>query len=686
MNSKRPLRAPRAQEIPETFHHFDIERHDEFYWLRERERPEVTEYLHKENAYLEEVLQAEAPLREALFNELKSRMVEDDASVPVPKADYEYYVRYEKGKQYPIHCRRPLDDQATEEILLDENDLAEGQSFFSLGVFDLSPNQRYLAYSVDLDGSERYTIHVKDLETHTLLTEGIPGTHRSLAWTADSQSFLYTKLNENLRPYSVWQHTLSTSEESDRLIYQENDEQLFVACYLSRDEQVLIIDCHGSITNELRYCASDDSDLNFKVIRERVRGIEYSVAHHHNRFFILTNDQVKNFRVIEVPESDLTQETEWVRGNEMRLITSIDTFADHLVVSERYRGLPQLRVIRLSDKKSHFIEFDDPTYQLSPASNPEFHTHHFRFVYSSLVHQRTVYEYNLETKHKKVLKTQVIPSGYNPDDYTSELLFFASHDGVEVPVSIVYRKDFPKDGSRPVYLYGYGSYGYGLSAAFSTHRLSLLDRGFAVALAHVRGGSELGRQWYEDGKFLKKKNTFRDFIACAEGLIVNRYTSKGELVIVGGSAGGMLIGAVINERPELFRAAVAHVPFVDVINTMLDDSLPLTTIEYDEWGNPNDEEYFKYMMSYSPYDNVKPQAYPHLLITAGLNDPRVTYWEPAKWCARLRKTKTDQNLLLLYTNMEAGHAGASGRYEVLKEIALEYAFILKVFGIQSAKE
>jgi oligopeptidase B len=536
-------------------------------------------------------------------------------------------------------------------------------------------------YAEDTDGSETYTLRIKNLATGELLPESIENTYYSLEWVNDNQTFYYTVLDDNLRPYRLYRHTLGESIDRAQLIYEEQDSQFFVGCDKSRDDRYIFLTTNGKITSEQYFVSADDPHDTFAIVTPRQKGHEYSVIHHEGYFYILTNDNAQNFQIVRTLVAQPQQQywEEYLPHDPDRLIEGIDKFKDYLIISERYQGLGQLRAIEIQSQASHYLEFDDPTYLVFGAANWEYDTQTFRFGYTSLVLPMTVFEYDLRSRSKTILKRNEIPGGYDPNQYYSERIFARSHDGVEVPISIVYRRDFNRDGTQPLYLYGYGSYGASLDPGFSTNRLSLLDRGFVYAIAHIRGGSELGRHWYESGKFLQKKNTFLDFVACAEHLIAKNYTSAGNIAIAGGSAGGLLVGATINLKPELFKAAIAQVPFVDVLNTMLDADLPLTQLEYDEWGNPADEEFYRYIRSYSPYDNVEAKAYPHLLITAGLNDPRVTYWEPAKWTAKLRSLKTDDNLLLLKTNLDSGHGGASGRYEYLKDIALEYTFLLTVF-------
>ena len=655
---------------------------DPYFWLREKDNPEVVQYLEAENAYTETVLAEYAEVREQLYQELKSRIKEDDSSVPAKSDNYYYYSRVEAGKQYNIYCRKKDSLDSPESIILDSNVLAAGMPYFSLGVFDVSPNHQLLAYSIDTDGSESYTVYFKDLASGELLSDRLENTYYSSAWSNDNQSFYYTVLDDNLRPYRLYRHRLGQLQSEDELIYEESDAQFFISCSKSRDDKYIFLSCDGKITSEVYFMSASDPQAKPNLIAPRERGIEYSVTHHEGYFYILTNENAQNFRILRTPVDSLDKRNwqEFLAHDPEVLLEDIDEFKDYLIISDRYRGLARLRIYYCKENSFYNIDFPDPVYAVFGSANYEYNTHVYRFGYSSLILPNTIYEYDLRSHTKQVLKQDEIPGGYDASLYTSERIYATSYDGTQVPISLVYAKNLAKDGSNPLYLYGYGSYGYSLDAYFSTKRLSLLERGFIWAMAHIRGGSEMGRKWYEDGKFLKKKNTFYDFIACAEHLIKEGYTSKGNIAISGGSAGGLLVGTVLNWRPDLLRAAIANVPFVDVLNTMLDDTLPLTQLEYDEWGNPQEREFYEYIRSYSPYDNVKAQNYPHILITAGLNDPRVTYWEPAKWTAKLRSLKTDQNLLLLKTNLSAGHGGASGRYEYLKEIALEYTFLLLTFG------
>jgi oligopeptidase B len=682
---KKPtLPHPTVAKKPKTFTLHGDSRTDDYFWLREKENPDVLKVLNEENAYTESYLSQHQALMDKLFEEMKGRIAEDDADVPVKDGNWYYYSRMQAGQEYAIHCRKYKSLDAPEEIILDENKLAEGKDYLTVSSLSPSPDHEWIAYSIDIDGSERHQIHFKNLKTGEHSPEVIKGAATSFEWAeSEERVAFYTMLDEFDRPDRVYKHKLGESETKDTLIYKESDPKIYVSLSKTRSNAYLFIECHGKITSEVRYLKANDPHAEWQMIEPRRRGVEYSVDHHGDRFLIVTNDTVKNFRLVET-KVDAPQAANWKelrKGDERLFIQGVDPFKNFLVIHERENGLPQLRIVDLASNQDHTIEFSEPTYQLGSGANIEFDTETYRISYTSMVTPSTVYDYNMRTRTREVKKTQKIPSGYDPSKYKSEYLFATAEDGVKIPVSVVYRRDlFKQDGSMPLYLYGYGSYGLSMPASFSTVRLSLLDRGFVYAIAHIRGGSELGRHWYESAKFLTKKTTFHDFVAAAKHLAHEKYSREGEIMISGGSAGGMLVGASLNIAPKLFKAAVADVPFVDVLNTMLDGTLPLTPIEYEEWGNPEDPDYYHYMKSYSPYDNVERREYPHLLVTSGLNDPRVTYWEPAKWVAKLREFKTDKNLLIQYIHMGAGHGGPSGRYEALKEYAREYAFVLDVYG------
>ena len=681
---KKPtLSPPLVLKKPQTFELHGDMRTDDYFWLREKENPAVIAHLNDENKYTESYLSQHQPLMDSLFNEMKARIAEDDADVPVKNGDWYYYSRIQSGQEYSVHCRKFKSLDAPEEIILDENVLAEGKDYFSIDALEPSPDHKWLAYSVDIDGSERHQVRFKNLETGEHSPEVITGAATSLEWAEQDRVVFYTLLDAQDRPDRVARHVLGQSPEHDVTVYKENDPQHFVGVSKSRSREFLFLESHGKVTSEVQFLAARDPLGTFKMVEPRKRGVIYSVDHHAEKFLIVTNDTVQNFRLVETPVASpgAANWKEIRRGSPTLLIKAVDPFRDFWVVLERENGLPQIRVMDLKSKTEHVIDFPEPTYQVGSGGNVEFDSDTYRLTYTSMVTPSSVFDYNLKTRAREVKKTQKIPSGYDPTLYKSEYVFATAEDGTKIPISLVYKKEgFKKDGSHPLYLYGYGSYGMSMPATFSTVRLSLLDRGFVYAIAHIRGGSEMGRAWYENAKFLTKKTTFSDFVTSAKFLASQGFAREGEIVISGGSAGGMLVGAALNMAPKLFKAAVADVPFVDVLNTMLDTTLPLTPVEFEEWGNPQNPDYYHYMKSYSPYDNVEKRDYPHLLVTSGLNDPRVTYWEPAKWVAKLREFKTDKNLLIQYIHMGAGHGGPSGRYESLKEYAREYSFILDVFG------
>lgn len=652
-------------------------RTDNYFWLRERANPEVMAYLEAENLYTSAVMESTEPLQEQLYQELLGYLKETDQSAPEKRADYYYYERTETGKAYPIYCRKHGSLDAAEEILLDQNLLAEGSDFCQLGVFQVSPDHQLLAYSVDLSGAETFTLYIKDLATGQLLPDQIPNTYYSLAWASDNRTFFYTILDEAKRPYQLYRHTLGTDPRDDALLYHETDVMYNMFLHQSRSKAYILVYLRQSVTSEWRYLPADEPMGQFRVLQPRQHGLEYLVDHRGDEFYILTNAEAENFRVMTAPTANPAK-SEWRELIPHRPAVKVDellVFQDHLVLFERESGLPQIQVVRLPDMTSHYVEFSEPAYTIWPQGNREFQTAQLRFGYSSLVTPPSTFDYELNDRTRDLKKQEEIP-GYDPAQYQSERIFATAPDGVRVPISLVYKKGLVKDGRSPLLMHGYGAYEASMDAYFASRRLCLLERGFIFAIPHIRGGGEMGRHWYEQGKLLHKRNSFTDFIACAEHLIAEKYTSAGKLVAFGRSAGGLLMGAVTNMRPDLFRVIVAGVPFVDALTTMLDASIPLTTSEYEEWGNPTDPTYYAYIKSYSPYDNLEAKAYPHLLATAGLNDPRVQYWEPAKWVARLRALKTDQNVLLFKTEMSAGHSGPSDRYAYLREWAFTYAFIL----------
>lgn len=674
-----PIASKKAQLLEIHGH----QRIDDYYWMNDRENPEVIAHLEAENDYLKSVMEPTEEFQKSLFTEMKGRIKEDDETVPYFKSGYIWYVRYEKGGEYPIYCRKKGSKDGKEEIILDVNELAKGKKYYQVGGTSTTPDQKILAFAVDEIGRRIYTIHFKNLESGEIYSESIPEITGNLVWAADNRTLFYSKQDpDTLRSYRIYKHTLGTDCSSDQLIYEETDEEFSCMVHKSKTEEFLFIHSESTISSEMRFLKSDQPDGEFQILQERIPHLEYAADHFGEFFWIKTNENAQNFKLVKAPV--LTPQKEnWIDVIAHRpevLLEDFDLFSRYLVTQERSNGLTQIQV-RPWEGASFALQFDDETYTAWISTNPEFDTDILRFGYNSLVTPSSVFDFDMITGEKTLLKQQEVVGGYTPSDYHSERIWAKAEDGSLVPISLVYKKSsFTKNGSSPVLLYAYGSYGYSMDAYFSSNRLSLLDRGFAFAIAHIRGGEDLGRHWYEQGKMLNKRNTFTDFIVCAEHLVRENYSSPTHLYAMGGSAGGLLVGAVINMRPELFNGAIANVPFVDVVTTMLDESIPLTTGEFQEWGNPKEKEYYDYMLSYSPYDNIEAKAYPHLLVTSGLHDSQVQYWEPTKWVAKLREMKTDQNLLLLDTNMEAGHGGASGRFNALKELALEYAFLLMLEG------
>ena len=680
---------PVAKRIPRELVQHGHARVDEYYWLNQRQDPEVIAYLQAENAYTDAVMRPQAALREALYKEMVGRMQQSDMSVPNLDNGYWYYIRYEKGKEYPVYCRRRKSMRGTEQVLLDGNRMAAGQRYFHIGDFAVSPDNETLAYSVDTVSRRQYRIRFRSLKTGKEFPEEIRMTAGSMAWAADSRTLFYPQIDpETLRSCRVRRHTLGTAAGTDAIVYEEKDETFDVSVGLSRSRRFLLLGCHSTLSDEYRILDASRPGGEFRVFQERVRGLEYRIDHLDGRFYVLTNDNAVNFRLMEAGEEKTRRES-WAERVAHRpdvLLERFELFAGHLVLSERRAGLTRIRVLPWGDRQGYEIEFPEPAYMARLAFTAEPDTRLLRFNYTSLTTPPSVYEFDMESRERKLLKRQEVLGGYQPELYASERLMAPGYDGTLVPISLVYRKDTARGAATPLLLYGYGSYGASMDPAFSPLRLSLLDRGFIFAIAHVRGGQEMGRSWYDDGKLFRKMNTFTDFISCAEYLVRHGYTSPAKLFASGGSAGGLLMGAVANLRPDLFRGIVAAVPFVDVVTTMLDSSIPLTTSEYDEWGDPNRPECYEYMLSYSPYDNVRAKGYPALLVTTGLHDSQVQYFEPAKWVARLRALKTDGNPLLLRTNMEAGHGGASGRFRRLEEVAFEYAFLLRLAAGEHSKE
>ena len=673
---------------------------DDYAWLRNKENPEVTALLEAENAYAEALMAPLAGLREELYREMLAHIQQTDVSVPFRDGDWWYYARTEEGLQYPIYCRTHGSHNAientSEQVVLDGNQLAVGHAFFSIGATAVTDDGRWLAYSTDITGFRQYTLHIKDLETGATLAGEVERVG-SVVWAADNRTLFYTvEDEEQKRQFQLWRHTLDTEHAADTLVYQEDDERFNLGAGRTRDGKFIVLESASHTTTEFWVLAASEPVGEFALISPRQDEHEYSIDHRNGLWFIRTNDTGRNFRLVTAPVAtpDRAHWTERIAHRDNVMLEDVELFAGFFIACEREDGLPRLRVWRFAGanaesgaesgpeaKPAGEISFPEPAYSAHPHVNRVFSTPTFRYGYQSLVTPSSVYEYDVATGASTLLKQQEIPGGFDRALYASERIQATAPDGVQVPISLVYRKDKRKKGLNPLYIYGYGSYGYSLPLGFSSNRLSLLDRGVGLAYAHIRGGGDLGKPWHDAGKMLVKRNTFTDFIACAERLTATGYGDPARVAIEGGSAGGLLMGAVVNLRPDLFRAVLSHVPFVDVMNTMLDATLPLTVPEYEEWGNPNEAESFRYMLSYSPYDNLKAADYPAMLVKTSLNDSQVMYWEPAKYVAKLRTLKTDSNRLLLVTNMQAGHGGASGRYDYLKEIAFDYAFLLRELGI-----
>lgn len=679
---------PQAPEIPHEISEAGHTRNDAFFWLREKANPDVLKYLQAENRYTETVLKHTEKLRDTIYHEMRRRIKEDDVSVPQKIGDYYYYSRTETGKQYAVHCRKKGRLAANEEVILDENELAKGQKYFRVGVLSVSPNHKLLAYSTDTNGGETYVIRIKSLETGELLSDEIRNSSYSFAWANDNKTFFYDQLDDANRPYKALKHILGTRVNQDPTVYEEKDARFFLEISKSRSEKFIFVSVESERAGEVRFVDADHPEGEFTLIRPRENDLLYSVEHHGDRFFIVTNENAKNFEVVETPVASPGKEhwKDYLPYDPEVKVDSVDAFENHLVISERRKGLPAIRICDLRSGETHEINFDEPTYEVSLDRNPVFKTGIVRIDYSSFITPYSVIDYDMVSRRKELKKEAPVLGGYKKSDYASERVFAKADDGVEIPISLFYKKGFRKDGTAPLLLTGYGAYGISTDANFSSSTISLVDRGFVFAIAHIRGGGELGRTWYDDGKLLKKKNTFTDFVSCTQYLIDQQYVAPKRVAILGGSAGGLLMGAVMSMRPELFTSVIAAVPFVDVLNTMSDPSLPLTVTEYEEWGNPQDPKYFDYMASYSPYENIEEKQYPNLLVTAGLNDPRVSYWEPAKWVAKQRRLKHQDRILLLKTNMGAGHGGDSGRFDQLKEVAMEYAFAIDTLHVNSRPE
>ena len=679
---------PVAKQIPKELIAQNDVRVDNYFWLNDRENHEVIDYLEQENAYCESKMKHTEQFQKDLFEEMKSRIKEDDQSVPYKYNGYWYIVKFETGKDYPIYFRRKEAIDAPDELLFDCNKMADGQSYFKLTGISISPDNSKVSFALDTVGRRQYTIHIKDLKTNELFPERITNATGSSTWANDNNTLFYTSKNEQtLRSEKVLKHILGTDPKNDELIYHEDDDTFNVSVHKSKSRQYIIIGSHSTLTNEYQILDANKPNDEFELFQERIRGLEYSISHFENHFYVLTNlDNATNFKLMKTNIANTTighwEEVIPHRNNVM--LEGIDIFKEFLVISERENGLNNIRIKRWDNTDDYFLPFNNETYTAYTSTNIDFDTTILRYGYNSLTTPASIIDFDMVNKTKDIKKEQEVLGGkFNKNNYVSERIWATADDGTKIPMSIVHHKNTKKNKDTPLLIYAYGSYGHTIDPYFSTIRLSLLDRGFMYVIAHVRGGEYLGRPWYENGKLLLKKNTFTDFITCSRHLIDINYTSSNHLYAMGGSAGGLLMGSIINMEPNLYNGVVAQVPFVDVITTMLDNSIPLTTGEYDEWGNPNDLAYYNYIKSYSPYDNVTKQDYPNLLVIAGLHDSQVQYWEPAKWVAKLRTHKTNNALLLLKTNMDAGHGGASGRFESLKEDALEFAFLLDLEGIKA---
>ncbi len=690
---------PVAQKIPHEITTHGDSRIDNYYWMRlsdeqknaeeanrDAQTNQVLGYLNAENAYTNDVMAHTEQFQKDLFSEMKGRIKETDQSVPVKDNGYWYYSRFEAGQNYAYNCRKKESlETGTEEILIDGPKLAEGKDYWAVGSYDVSEDNKYMCYGVDIVSRRIYTVYFKNLETGEMMEDILEGTSGGASWSNDNKTIFYTKKDPTtLRDNQVWRHELGTPQSSDVLVFEEKDEEFSCFVYKTKSKKYMVIGSNQTLSTEYRVLEANNPQGEFKIIQPRERNHEYGIDHYGDKFYIVTNWNAKNFRLMETSVEATSKESwkEIIAHRDNVLLEGITIFNSFLIVDERTEGLTQLRIIRWDNSNEYYMEFPDPAYSAGVGANPEFNTEILRYSYTSLTTPPSTFDFNMSTKERLLLKQQEVVGTFNSSDYTSERLYAKAQDGTMIPISLVYKKGFKKDGSAPTLLYAYGSYGYSIDATFSSTRLSLLDRGFVFAIAHIRGGQEMGRQWYEDGKLLKKINTFTDFIDCGKFLVENQYASKDKLFAMGGSAGGLLMGAITNMAPDMWRGVISAVPFVDVVTTMLDESIPLTTFEFDEWGNPKDKTYYDYMKSYSPYDNIEKKNYPNILVTTGYWDSQVQYWEPAKYMAKMREFKTDDNMLIMWCNMDAGHGGKSGRFEYLKEIALDYAFMLDLAGIK----
>jgi oligopeptidase B len=687
------IKPPKAEMVAQEL---SGKRIDNYYWMKlsdeqknaekkDEQTQKVINYLNAENDYLKVKTKHTEALQKKIYDEIVGRIKQKDESVPYKSNGYWYYTRYEQGQEYPIYCRKKESMEAAEQILLNVNNMAKGHDYYSITGLSVSEDNRLLAFAEDSVSRRRYTVYVKDLNTGKLIEEPVPNTEGYVTWANDNKTFFYTKKDSlTLRSRWIVKHKVGRSWKQDPVVSEEKDETFYTGIGKTKSKKYLVIWAGSTLTNHYQILDANTPDGKFKEFSPRERGLEYSIDHYKNSFYVVTNWEAQNFRLMETPETK-TSKANWkekIAHRKDTLLSSVEIFKDYLVLNERANASRLMRIINQKTGSKHYLNFGEPAYTVSPSVNEDFDTDLLRYGYTSLTTPNSTFDYNMSTKEKKLLKQTEVVGGYLPEQYQTERLWATATDGTQIPMSIVYKKWIEKDGSNPTLLYAYGSYGSSTDPTFSITRLSLLDRGFVYAIAHVRGGQEMGRQWYEDGKMFKKKNTFTDFINCAEFLIQEKYTQPEKLFAMGGSAGGLLMGAVVNMRPDLFKGVIAKVPFVDVITTMDDESIPLTTGEFDEWGNPDNAESYMYMLEYSPYDQVRPQNYPNMLVTTGFHDSQVQYWEPAKWVAKLREMKTDNNTLLLRTNMETGHGGTTGRFKVYEEVAQEYAFIVDLAGVK----
>ncbi|MCU4189241.1 S9 family peptidase [Flavobacterium sp. HXWNR29] len=681
------LQPPVAKIVPKTLEKHGDKRIDNYYWLNERENPEVIDYLNKENEYYQKSTAHTKQLQDELFLEMKGRIKEDDSSVPYFYNGYYYITRYETGKDYPIYARKKGSLDAKEEILFDCNEMAKGHSYFNLGGLNISEDNKWAAFGVDLVSRRQYTIQIKNLETGEILPVKLENTTGGSTWAGDNKTLFYTRKDaQTLRSDKIYKHTLGTDASADTMVFHEKDDTFGTFVYKEKSKKYLVIGSSSTLTSEYQILESKNPNGEFRIFQKRTRGLEYSISHYGDSFYIVTNkDKATNFKLMKTPETATSAENwkDLIGHRKDVLLEGIEIFKDYLVVEERSNGLNKIQIRPWNGKGEYYLPFESETYTAYTTTNVDFDTEILRYGYQSMATPSSVIDFNMRTQEKKVLKEQEVLGGkFDKNNYIEERVWATAIDGTKVPISMVYRKGIKKDGKNPLLLYAYGSYGATMDPYFSSTRLSLLDRGFIYAIAHIRGGEDLGREWYENGKLLKKINTFTDFIDCSKFVIAEKYTSASHLYAEGGSAGGLLMGAIVNMAPELYNGVIAQVPFVDVVTTMLDDTIPLTTGEYDEWGNPNEKVYYDYMLSYSPYDQVKKQDYPNMYVSTGLHDSQVQYFEPAKWVAKLRVMKTNDKQLFLDTNMDAGHGGASGRFEALKELAKEFAFLLDLEKIK----